>query len=82
MRNILSYQQGTKFTGKEILDWANFQVENETSHKEQGLSILYRFSNINPDRLYQINTTYKGTGCGEIINKPIIRCSLACENSK
>lgn len=79
MRNILSYQQGTKFTGKEILDWANFQVENETSHKEQGLTILNRFDGINPERLYQIKTSYKGVGCGEIVNKPIvIGCLIDC----
>lgn len=81
MRNILSYQQGTKFTGKEILDWANFQVENKTSHKEQGLAILNRFDGINPERLYQIKTSYKGTGCEEIVNKSIvIGCLIDCGN--
>lgn len=75
MKNILSYKQGTKFTGKEIIAWAKFQVENETSHKKQGIYILNHFSNIDLSRLYYIQTSYQGTGCGEIINKPIIiRC--------
>ena len=29
MKNILSYQNGTIFTGKEIIDWANYQVNNK-----------------------------------------------------
>ena len=40
MRNILSYQPGTKFSGQEIIDWAKFHVKNATSHAKQGKRIL------------------------------------------
>ena len=64
MRNILNEKQGTKFTGKEILDWANFQIENETSDKEEALVILDRFSNIESDSFYQVVKSHDGRfGC-------------------
>lgn len=66
MRNILSYQFGTAFTGKEILDWANHQVENQTSHLKVGKTILRKFGNIHADRMYAIFLYHPGTGCGEI----------------
>lgn len=72
MKNILSYIPGTQFSGKEILDWAKYQVANETSHKEYGEIIMEKFSNIKPEKLYCIETNYRGTGCGEIKNKPRI----------
>lgn len=72
MRNILSYQPGTQFTGAEILSWAKFQVVNKTSHMRQGAHIVHRFSNIKPDRAYCVQTSYEGTGCGERIAKPLV----------
>ena len=71
MRNILSYQPDMKFTGREIIEWSNFQVENKTSHMKQGEYILKHF-NLLPHREYYIRTSYEGTGCGEIIHKPLI----------
>lgn len=72
MRNILSYQFGAKFKGEEILTWAKYQIENETSHAWQGAYILQRFSTMKPKTKYYIKTSYEGTGCGEIIHKPLI----------
>jgi hypothetical protein len=70
MRNILSYQNG-KFTGQEIMDWAKYQVENETSHKDAGRYILNHF-NLIPYNTYTVRSSYSGTGCGTIIHKPIV----------
>ena len=53
MKNILSYKD-TKFTGKEILEWAHYQVDNQTSHAKQGARILKYFHNIHLDRMYSI----------------------------
>ena len=64
MRNILNEQPETKFTGKEILDWANFQIENETADKEEAMIILDRFSNIEQNRFYQVVKAHDGRfGC-------------------
>jgi len=73
MRNILSYQPGTEFTGSEIIQWAKFQVENKTSHMRQGAHILHRFGNVKPERLYTVATSYQGTGCGEVSKKPLVQ---------
>ncbi len=72
MRNILSFQPGSKFSGEEILQWAKFQVDNQTSHMRQGSSILRRFGNLRPEREYRIMTSYEGTACGSLIHKPLI----------
>ena len=73
MRNILSYQLGTKFTGLEIIQWAKFQVAQKTSHMRQGACILHRFGNVKPERLYTVSTSYSGTGCGEVLEKPLVQ---------
>lgn len=72
MRNILSYKPGTKFSGKEILNWANFQVKHHTSHYKQGRKILHCFGNIKTDRLYIVKTQYETAGCGNIRHEPQI----------
>lgn len=72
MRNILSYEIGTQFSGQEILDWAKHQVEAETSHKKYGEIILRRFSKIKPNKMYIVQTNYRGTAGGEVIHKPLI----------
>ena len=69
MKNILSYKPGSTFSGEEIIRWANYQINNNTSHKKQGLDIVNRFNNISHNKQYKIVTSYKGTGCGEIINR-------------
>ena len=72
MRNILSYEIGTQFTGQEILDWAQHQVKHQTSHQKQGEIILRRFHNLNPTKSYIVQTNYRGTASGEIIHKPLV----------
>lgn len=71
MKNILSYQKETKFTGEEIIQWAKYQIENKTSHIKEGEYILKHF-NLISNKEYKIKTSYEGTGCGEIIHKPLI----------
>lgn len=73
MRNILSYQPGTQFTGFEIIQWAKFQVSRKTSHMRQGAHILRRFGNVKPERLYTVSTSCLGTGCGEVVKKSLVQ---------
>lgn len=71
MRNILSYQPGTKFTGEEIVKWANFQIENKTSHMKQGERILKRYK-LKSTKEYYIRTSYEGIVYGEITNEVLV----------
>lgn len=77
MKNILSYKNPC-FNGQEILDWANYQVNNKTSHYKQGLRVLNLFGNIKPDRKYYIFSNYRTwrSYCGYSINPKLIiyRC--------
>ena len=77
MKNILSYKNPC-FSGQEILDWANYQVNNKTSHYEQGLRVLNLFGNIKPDRKYYIFSHYRTwhSHCGYSIKPKLIiyRC--------
>ena len=54
MRNILSYKENTRFTGKEIKDWIIFQITNQTSHLNQAL-YMRRFMKVKDDREYVIH---------------------------
>ena len=58
MKNILSYKNPC-FSGQEILDWANYQVNNKASHYKQGLRVLNLFGNIKADRKYYIFSNYR-----------------------
>lgn len=71
MRNILSYQPGAKFSGREILDWASHHAENKTSHMKAGNHILNHFGNIKADRNYCVFSSYRGDH-HEIIHKPLV----------
>ena len=77
MKNILSYKNPC-FSGQEILDWANYQVNNKTSHYKQGLRVLNLFGNIKPDRKYYIFSNYRTwcSYCGYNIKPKLIiyRC--------
>ena len=59
MKNILSYKLGTKFTGKEIKQWVDFQIKNKTSKYKVALQISKdsNFYNIKDDAYYMF---YKG----------------------
>lgn len=43
MRNILSYQYGTIFTGKEINDFIDYHINNNTSHKKDAIRLMKHF---------------------------------------
>ena len=73
MKNILSYQPGTVFTGQEILDWAKYQVENKTSHFLQGKRVMRLYGKtLYPNRKYHILSHYESWGCGNGIHKPLV----------
>ena len=77
MKNILSYKNPC-FSGQEILDWANYQVNNKTSHYKQGWRVLNLFGNIKADRKYYIFSNYRTwhNYCGYSIKPKLIiyRC--------
>ena len=54
IKNILSYQPGTLFTGAEIKAWVKEQLENHTSH-ERLAHYMTHFSKMKDDRLYFIS---------------------------
>ena len=43
MRNILSYQYGTIFTGKEINNFIEYNINNNTSHKKDSIRLMKQF---------------------------------------
>ena len=73
MKNILSYQNGTIFTGKEIIDWSNFQVDNKTSKSKYGFRIVkYYKDTLKPTRKYRVFTRYETAGCNDIRVMPLV----------
>ena len=73
MKNILSYKPGTHFSGKEILDWAKYQIENKTSHYAQGKRVMRLYGKtLNPNRSYVIHSSYESWGCGNWVHKPLV----------
>lgn len=56
MKNILSYKAGTKFFGKEILDWEQYQIDHNASKRRQGQKIMNRFPNLKPDCEYIVHS--------------------------
>lgn len=73
MKNILSYQNGTMFTGKEIIDWANYQVNNKTSKSKYGLRILkYYKDTLKFDRKYRVFTRHETAGCNDTRAMPLV----------
>lgn len=73
MKNILSYQSGAVFTGEEIIDWANFQVDSKTSKSKYGARILkYYKDTLKSCRKYRVYTRYETAGCNDIRIAPLI----------
>lgn len=73
MKNILSYKPGTVFSGQEIIDWAEHQVKNKTSHYKHGRRIMRLYGKtLNPSRLYNVLTQYESWHCGNGIHKPLV----------
>ena len=73
MKNSLSYKYGTVSTGAEILEWAQYQVDNYTSHQQQGNTILNRYGKtLKPDKRYHIYGSRKTYAVNEIVKKPYI----------
>lgn len=56
MKNILSYQPGTVFTGKEIKDWIDFHISRQTSHTKQALHMQQEYWKIKDTREYLVFT--------------------------
>ena len=54
LRNILSFSEDVEVTGQEILDWARYQIENNTEHKKMAKVVLRRFGDIRPNSKYTV----------------------------
>lgn len=57
MKNILSYNPGAKFKGKEIKDWIKFHIENQTEYTKEANKMI-KYLNISDNVEYQINRGY------------------------
>lgn len=53
MKNILSYQCGSVFTGKEIKEWIAYHLKNKTGHTRHA-NYLKRFFSLKDDKLYYL----------------------------
>lgn len=57
MKNILSYTNNEKFTGKEIKDWINYHINHQTSLSSEATK-MKEYLNIDDNSMYVIQ---KGT---------------------
>lgn len=44
MKNIFSYKEGSRFSGKEINDFCKDQIENNKSHAKEAKRIYFHYS--------------------------------------
>lgn len=63
MKNILSYVNRPVY-GREIREWVQYHVLNETEYSRIARRMTC-YLNCLDDRLYVVETTAEGTGCGE-----------------
>ena len=78
MRNILSLKPGTPILGSEIIDWCEYNIENNTSRAKVAKHLKNKFPNIQKDVYYSINLAPNTSGCGQKARyKPII---IRCEH--
>lgn len=64
MRNILSYQY-MPFLGKEIREWIEYHIENNTEYYKIAYSMRRYLKTIYNDRRYRVDLNPSGTACGE-----------------
>ena len=57
MKNILSYTNNEKFTGKEIKDWINYHINHQTSLSREAAK-MKKYLNIDDNSMYVLQ---KGT---------------------
>ncbi len=64
MKNILSFN-GKTISGREIKDWIFYHIEHETSYSRIAKSMVRYVDTLVDNRLYRIELSPSGTGCGE-----------------
>lgn len=73
--NILSYPEGTIFTGKQILDFINYHTENKTGKTRIANYMKRKFSKVKPDKEYKVfrhwSKEYDYWSC-KVVDKPIL----------
>ena len=53
-RNIISYKLGTRFTGREIKDWIQYHLDNETSHTKVANTMRDYLNRLEDDVMYYL----------------------------
>ena len=61
MRNIFSYKLDSIFTGKEIIDYCKYQIQNNGSHAKEAKRIYLHY-NLKDDKLYKLDRLPFGPG--------------------
>lgn len=63
VKNVLSYEFGTIFTGREILDWIMYQIATQGGAKRLARKLNEHYTFI-PDAQYRLIKLPSNTGCG------------------
>ena len=71
MKNIFSYEIGSVFTGKEIMDYCKAQYESRGSHFKEAKRIYFHY-NLNPNCKYKLERGIFGPGTTSHACKKII----------
>lgn len=66
MKNILSYEFGTKFTGSEIKSWILANLHNSDKEKRHMANRLKFFLNINDVDLYFLTLSLPEVDCWQV----------------
>ena len=61
MRNIFSYKLDSIFTGKEIMDYCKYQIQNNGSHAKEAKRIYLHY-NLKDNKLYKLDRLPFGPG--------------------
>lgn len=54
MKNLLTYKIGSVFTGKEIKEWIQFQLDNDTAYKKYAQEMTNYSSLLEDDKKYKL----------------------------
>ena len=71
MKNILSYCDGSVFSGKEIMDWS-YAFSHAKDKKGKYARYILKHYRLILNRRYNVYTYAPGTGCNEIRHLPYI----------
>lgn len=73
--NILSYPEGSIFTGKQILEFIAYHINNKTGKTNIAKYMKRKFSNVKPDKQYKLFRHWSreyDEWSFDVIDKPIL----------